>query len=95
MRMLAKEREAPSCPLPPEVGDKIYVFGVGKMESNCLLQGGVTTVTAVLNKKIGRDIVKIVEAGDIKSAHNWDYLGPLQDHLRQEYGNRKAVIIRR
>jgi hypothetical protein len=78
-------------PLPcPKVGERIYVptsMYIDHGEDDVL--GGLATVTTVrLDPGHGKTFISVAEHPE--HAYNWEYLGPRQAALREEFSDRLA-----
>lgn len=68
----------------PVVGARIYI---STLES-CGVNGGLTTVQAVIPE--ANAIVISIFPG---ATFNWDVLGPIQDDLRNKFGQTEASLM--
>jgi hypothetical protein len=77
-----------------KIGDKIYIKGSIFISSGSDdIRGGIATIKAIeLSKSQGKPckFIQVIEAPG--RSYNWDtYLKPLQEELKQRYGNQIAA----
>lgn len=84
-----RNRELPTVPPPPEVGDWIYLrpaYYVARGRDD--VHGGKARVIEVKDGISGGQPCKMVVTEQVPwSAYNWDFLGPVQENLRQQFGD--------
>ena len=84
---MAKSHEFKSCPLPPKIGETIYIGNLTHPIG--IFRGGQVTVTEV--KDLRNGTLKAISAKSMGNVlFDWDYLGPRQERLKKEFGNTNA-----
>lgn len=85
-------KEHLSCPLPPKVGDEVYLFNA-PAGLDLQLNGGKTTVVKIEDFTSGSVALKMITTDVFREmSFNWEDLGREQEDLRKKFGETKASV---